>query len=123
MLFEVLSLVPALASIESLYHRETFNLLSTSSVPHHTSVTEFPSQVDVNTNRTSQKPSDTAAAAMPLPMAPDSPQLPSIAPSYPAITKQAASTIDGIDTDVTSIVFSDKIMITITQNGRLAQWV
>ena len=56
-------------------------------------------------------------------MAPDLPQIPSISPAYPATTKQAAGTIDGIDTDVTSTVFSDKIMITITQGGRLAQWV
>ena len=60
---------------------------------------------------------------MPLPMAPDLPQPPSIPSPYPATTKQAAGIIDGIDTDVTSTVFSDKIMITITQHGRLAQWV
>ena len=60
---------------------------------------------------------------MPLPMASDSLQLPSISPSYPAITKQAAGIIDGIDTDVACTAFSDKIMITIKQGGRLAQWV
>lgn len=43
--------------------------------------------------------------------------------SYPATTKQAAGHIDGILTDVTCTSFSDKILITITQAGRLAQWV
>ncbi|CAF9928273.1 MAG: hypothetical protein ALECFALPRED_003989 [Alectoria fallacina] len=56
-------------------------------------------------------------------MAPNSPLVPSISLSYPAITKQAASTMDGIHTDVMSTAFSDRIMITITQGGRLAQWI
>ncbi|KAI4240004.1 MAG: hypothetical protein LQ352_007740 [Teloschistes flavicans] len=43
--------------------------------------------------------------------------------SYPATTKQAAGHIDGILTDVTSTIFSDKILVTITQGGRLAQWI
>ncbi|KAI4271751.1 MAG: hypothetical protein LQ337_005778 [Flavoplaca oasis] len=43
--------------------------------------------------------------------------------SYPATTKQAAGYIHGILTDVMSTSFSDKIMITITQKGRLAQWI
>ncbi|KAL9582325.1 MAG: hypothetical protein Q9212_003359 [Teloschistes hypoglaucus] len=43
--------------------------------------------------------------------------------SYPATTKQAADHIDGVLTDVTSTFFSDKILITITQRGRLAQWM
>ncbi|KAL8670407.1 MAG: hypothetical protein Q9168_005055 [Polycauliona sp. 1 TL-2023] len=43
--------------------------------------------------------------------------------SYPAATRQAAGHIDGILTDVMSTSFSDKIMITITQKGRLAQWI
>ncbi|KAL9137110.1 MAG: hypothetical protein Q9175_001679 [Cornicularia normoerica] len=60
---------------------------------------------------------------MPLPMAPDSSQVLGISSSYPAITKQAAGTIDDIHTDVTSTAFSDKILITITQGGRLAQWI
>jgi hypothetical protein len=42
---------------------------------------------------------------------------------YPAQTKQAAAEINGRKTDATSMLFSDKIMITITQDGRLAQWV
>lgn len=42
---------------------------------------------------------------------------------YPARTRQAAREVNGVKTDVTSISFSDRIMITITQQGRLAQWV
>jgi len=45
------------------------------------------------------------------------------ATDYPAATKQADAEIDGVLTYVTSTVFLDKIMITITQGGRLAQWV
>ncbi|KAI4244687.1 MAG: hypothetical protein L6R40_002891 [Gallowayella cf. fulva] len=45
------------------------------------------------------------------------------ATSYPATTKQAAGYIDGILTDVMTTSFSDRIMVTITQNGRLAQWI
>lgn len=61
---------------------------------------------------------------MPLPMEPSMPA-PSNIPttSYPATTRQAAGHIDGILTDVMSSSFSDKIMVTITQKGRLAQWV
>ena len=43
--------------------------------------------------------------------------------SYPARTKQAAAIIDGLHTDVMSIEFADRIVVTITQEGRLAQWV
>ncbi|KAI9718882.1 MAG: hypothetical protein M1812_003766 [Candelaria pacifica] len=42
---------------------------------------------------------------------------------FPARTKQVAGIIKGIKTDVMSIAFADKIMITITQGGRLAQWI
>ncbi|KAL9008177.1 MAG: hypothetical protein Q9173_006670 [Seirophora scorigena] len=42
--------------------------------------------------------------------------------SYPAPTKQAAGHIDGLLTDVTCTSFSDKILLTVTQEGRLAQW-
>jgi hypothetical protein len=42
---------------------------------------------------------------------------------YPAQTKQAATRIDGILTEVLAIFFSDRIMISISQEGRLAQWV
>lgn len=61
---------------------------------------------------------------MPLPMEPSIPAPTNIpSTSYPATTKQAAGYIHGILTDVMSTSFSDKIMITITQKGRLAQWV
>lgn len=53
-----------------------------------------------------------------IPRAPDS-----ALANYPAITKQAAAVVDGIPTEVTSMIFADKIMVTITQEGRLAQWV
>jgi hypothetical protein len=42
---------------------------------------------------------------------------------YPAQTRQVAGEINGVVTNVTSISFSDRIMVTITQAGRLAQWV
>ena len=63
---------------------------------------------------------------MPLQMPPPSPpqnepQMPE--PEYPAATKTATGTISGIPTIVTHTSFSDKIMITISQEGRLSQWV
>ncbi|KAF1989181.1 hypothetical protein K402DRAFT_411223 [Aulographum hederae CBS 113979] len=42
---------------------------------------------------------------------------------YPALTRSASGKVSGIQTDVTSIAFADKILITISQGGRLAQWV
>lgn len=42
---------------------------------------------------------------------------------YPAQTKQTAGFVDGIPTDVMVVSFGDKIMVTVTQAGRLAQWV
>ncbi|KAI1623203.1 hypothetical protein EDD37DRAFT_461595 [Exophiala viscosa] len=42
---------------------------------------------------------------------------------FPAPTKQVAGEINGVKTDVMYMSFSDKIMITITQNGKLSQWV
>jgi hypothetical protein len=42
---------------------------------------------------------------------------------FPAPTKQVAGEINGIKTDVMYMSFADKIMVTITQNGRLGQWV
>lgn len=61
---------------------------------------------------------------MPLPIPPDSPPaLPLVEAPYPITTKQAAGLVDGIHTEVRTIGFSDKIMVTITQNGSLAQWV
>ncbi|OAG37344.1 hypothetical protein AYO21_08421 [Fonsecaea monophora] len=42
---------------------------------------------------------------------------------FPASTKQAAKEVNGVKTDVMYISFADKIMITITQNGKLGQWI
>ncbi|KAI9786904.1 MAG: hypothetical protein M1839_005135 [Geoglossum umbratile] len=42
---------------------------------------------------------------------------------FPAKTKQAASVVNGIHTEVLSLFFSDKIVVTIIQDGRLAQWI
>lgn len=42
---------------------------------------------------------------------------------FPANTRQAAGTINGILTDVQVISFSDRILVTISQHGRLAHWV
>jgi hypothetical protein len=37
--------------------------------------------------------------------------------------EQTAGLVDGIPTDVMVVSFGDKIMVTVTQAGRLAQWV
>ncbi|EKD16426.1 uncharacterized protein L3040_008527 [Drepanopeziza brunnea f. sp. 'multigermtubi'] len=42
---------------------------------------------------------------------------------FPAKSKYHAGLVSGIGTDVSSIYFSDKILITISQEGRLSQWV
>jgi proteasome assembly chaperone 3 len=42
---------------------------------------------------------------------------------FPAATKQAAGLVDGVKTDVMVMNFSDKIMLTISQEGRLSHWV
>lgn len=42
---------------------------------------------------------------------------------FPARTKQAAGIVSGVRTEVTSVHFTDKILLTISQEGRLAQWV
>lgn len=42
---------------------------------------------------------------------------------FPAKTKQVAGLVNGVETDLTSMYFADKILITISQGGRLAQWV
>jgi proteasome assembly chaperone 3 len=42
---------------------------------------------------------------------------------FPASTKTASATIKGIETTATTVYFADKILITVTQNGRLAHWV
>lgn len=42
---------------------------------------------------------------------------------YPATTKRAAGFIKDVPTDVMVVGFADKLLITVTQAGRLAQWV
>lgn len=42
---------------------------------------------------------------------------------YPASTKRATGNIKNVPTEVMIVGLADKIMITITQDGRLAQWV
>ncbi|PBP22781.1 hypothetical protein BUE80_DR006354 [Diplocarpon rosae] len=43
--------------------------------------------------------------------------------SFPAATKQAAGLVNGRETTILSVYFSDKILITISQEGRLSQWI
>ncbi|PKY06819.1 hypothetical protein P168DRAFT_316795 [Aspergillus campestris IBT 28561] len=42
---------------------------------------------------------------------------------FPAATKQATGVINGVPTDVMSLSFSDKILFTISQKGRLGHWL
>ncbi|TKA58735.1 hypothetical protein B0A49_08856 [Cryomyces minteri] len=42
---------------------------------------------------------------------------------FPAQTRTASAEINGIITQVMSVSFADKIMVTISQGGRLAHWV
>ncbi|KAJ5887637.1 hypothetical protein N7495_007678 [Penicillium taxi] len=42
---------------------------------------------------------------------------------FPAPTKQVAGLVDGVKTDVMVMNFSDKILVTISQEGRLAHWL
>ena len=42
---------------------------------------------------------------------------------YPAKTKTASGPINGVPTDAMSVSFADKIVITVSQGGRLAHWV
>jgi len=43
--------------------------------------------------------------------------------AYPARTKSATVTIDNIETVLTSISLADKLLLTISQAGRLAHWI
>ncbi|MCJ1462514.1 hypothetical protein MMC07_001116 [Pseudocyphellaria aurata] len=56
-------------------------------------------------------------------MASDRPQALQMPTAYPAVTKQVSGFVDETLTHVTSMLFADKIMVTITQSGRLAQWI
>lgn len=42
---------------------------------------------------------------------------------YPAATKHVVGLVNGVHTDLSSVYFADKILVTISQGGRLAQWV
>ncbi|PGH09927.1 hypothetical protein AJ79_05543 [Helicocarpus griseus UAMH5409] len=42
---------------------------------------------------------------------------------FPASTKQASGVIGGIPTDVMVVSFSDKILVTVSQKGKLGQWL
>lgn len=42
---------------------------------------------------------------------------------FPAKTKHVQGTVNGTSTAISSMYFSDKILITISQAGRLSQWV
>ncbi|KAJ5180232.1 hypothetical protein N7492_003442 [Penicillium capsulatum] len=42
---------------------------------------------------------------------------------FPAATKQVAGMVAGVKTDVLVLSFSDKIVVTISQEGRLAHWL
>jgi proteasome assembly chaperone 3 len=42
---------------------------------------------------------------------------------FPAATKQAACLVNSVHTEVSSVYFADKILITVSQGGRLPQWV
>ncbi|OAL01693.1 hypothetical protein IQ06DRAFT_272470 [Phaeosphaeriaceae sp. SRC1lsM3a] len=43
--------------------------------------------------------------------------------TYPARTKTSSASIKGHQTTATALSFADKILITVTQDGRLAHWV
>ncbi|KAF4983200.1 hypothetical protein FZEAL_1357 [Fusarium zealandicum] len=42
---------------------------------------------------------------------------------FPSRTREASGVVNGIATEVTSTSFADKILITISQEGRLSQWI
>ncbi|KAJ4389344.1 hypothetical protein N0V93_006811 [Gnomoniopsis smithogilvyi] len=42
---------------------------------------------------------------------------------FPAPSRQANGEVNGIPTEVSCINFADKIVVTVSQDGRLAQWV
>jgi proteasome assembly chaperone 3 len=43
--------------------------------------------------------------------------------AFPAPSKHVTGSVDGVPTEVTSMSFSDKIIVTLSQEGRLSQWV
>ncbi|KAH9901973.1 hypothetical protein F4778DRAFT_134255 [Xylariomycetidae sp. FL2044] len=42
---------------------------------------------------------------------------------FPAQSKQASGPIDGVPTEASSLFFEDKILVTLSQQGRLSQWI
>ena len=42
---------------------------------------------------------------------------------FPAASLEADGEVGGIPTHVSSVAFSDQVVVTISQDGRLAQWV
>ncbi|CAJ2508241.1 Uu.00g094270.m01.CDS01 [Anthostomella pinea] len=42
---------------------------------------------------------------------------------FPAQSKRATGPIDGVATEASSLFFSDKILVTLSQEGRLSQWI
>ncbi|KAI5461417.1 hypothetical protein BGZ63DRAFT_235301 [Mariannaea sp. PMI_226] len=42
---------------------------------------------------------------------------------FPSPTKEAAGLVNGVATEVTLTSFTDKILLTISQEGRLSQWI
>lgn len=42
---------------------------------------------------------------------------------FPAQTKQATGVVGVVQSNVMVVSFSDKILVTVSQSGRLAQWV
>lgn len=43
--------------------------------------------------------------------------------TYPAKSQTASGVVNGVATEVTSASYSDRILVTISQHGRLSQWV
>lgn len=41
---------------------------------------------------------------------------------FPARNRRETGTVNGVPTEATSMFFSDKIVVTLSQEGRLAQW-
>jgi hypothetical protein len=50
-------------------------------------------------------------------------QNPILSSRFPVNTKYAVARVDDVDTEVMLLDFADKILITVSQGGRLAQWV
>lgn len=42
---------------------------------------------------------------------------------FPVRSRNAAAVVDGVRTEISCLMFADKILVTIAQEGRLAHWV